>query len=100
MLKKPADGNPVKFKGKWRVPPAPGQTGALQQPKPGAGLPRKQFCRKGPAVLAGSKLSVGQQCALVVKDVNCIPSPVGKTVGSRPREGVCCSLLFVRPFLE
>lgn len=31
-------------------------------------LPGIQFCRKSPGVLAGTKLSVGQQRALVVKD--------------------------------
>lgn len=37
MLEKWADRNPIRFKGKWRVPPVPGQTGARQQPRHEAG---------------------------------------------------------------
>lgn len=94
MLEKRADGNPVRFKGKWRVSLEPCSI-------PGGKLAAcKAVLQKGPGVLAGSELSVGQQCALAAKDVNCIPRCIRKTRGSRPREWICFFLVFVRLYLE
>lgn len=61
----------VRFRGEWRARPAPGQTGALQQPERDAGCLERNLA--GKALEPGrQQLSVDQQRALVAEDVNCM----------------------------
>lgn len=99
MLEERADRNPVRFQGKWRIL-CLGRVESCSSPG-GKLAAWKAVLQERPwSPGRQHKLSVGQQCALVVKDINCIPRRIRKTVGSRPREGICFFWLFVRLYLE